>query len=73
MFDLKERLKMARKRRVQQLKKWNQREKEFSGKRKKDVSVSKSKKNAAGYKVHFVPSVMLLEAAARSDIDEGKQ
>lgn len=68
-----ERLKLARKRRVQQLKKWSQREKEYSGKRKKDVGM-RSKKSAAasGYKVHFVPSVMLLEAAARNDVDEGK-
>lgn len=24
------------------------------------------------YKVHFVPSVMLLEAAARNDVEEGE-
>lgn len=67
-----ERLKLARRRRMQQLKKWSQREKEYnSNKRKKEsVIVKKIRKN--DYKVHFVPSVMLLEAAARNDVDEGK-
>lgn len=68
-----ERLKLARRRRLQQLKKWSQREKEYnSNKRKKDaVIVKRARKN--DYKVHFVPSVMLLEAAARNDVDEVKR
>ncbi|GFR12114.1 uncharacterized protein TNCT_131811 [Trichonephila clavata] len=67
-----ERLKLAKRRRMQQLKKWSQREKEYnSNKRKKEILLAKKGKRT-DYKVHFVPSVMLLEAAARNDIEEGK-
>lgn len=83
-----DRLKLARKRRMQQLKKWNQKEKEYATKRKKSENqtvngrkssanpskthgVIKKNKKDINYKVHFVPSVMLLEAAARNDIEEG--
>ena len=88
-MSTQDRLKMARKRRLQQLKKWNQREKEHAAKSKKrsdilssrafkkssastttTTSSASSSKRTHDYKVHFVPSVMLLEAAARSDIDE---
>jgi len=97
-----ERLKLARKRRIQQLKKWNQKEKEYQSKESKSTknnntltssSIMPSKKatssnqkgktaaannsklkrptkGSQGYKVHFVPSVMLLEAAARNDVEE---
>ncbi|XP_015907242.1 protein phosphatase 1 regulatory subunit 16A [Parasteatoda tepidariorum] len=74
-MSTQERLKHARKRRVQQLKRWNQREKEWQQtKRKKGGAatpdlIPKSKSNKS-YKVHFVPSVMLLEAAARNDVEE---
>lgn len=51
-------------RRIQQLKLWQQREKEWARSRvKKDKS---NKRN-----IFFSDSVMLLEAAARNDIDEG--
>ena len=125
VYELQDRLKLARKRRVQQLKKWNQKEKEFMAKTRKSDSKgtssssstssahivsnavsavsrsfisSSSKKSSSSttgltssnvssklkksninnnlsvkkvdYKVHFVPSVMLLEAAARNDIEE---
>lgn len=69
-----ERLKHAKKRRMHQMKKWSQREKEFvreanAKKKKTDQNLQKkAKKN--DYKVHFVPSVMLLEAAARGDVEE---
>lgn len=67
-----ERLKLAKRRRMQQLKKWGQREKEFnSNKRKKELAATKRVRKH-DYKVHFVPSVMLLEAAARNDVDEGE-
>lgn len=69
-MSTQERLKLARKRRMQQLKKWNQREKDF-GYKKKTVDSSKRRDNKSDYKVHFIPSVMLLEAAARNDIEEG--
>lgn len=67
-----ERLKLARRRRMQQLKKWSQREKEYNSNKKKKDAVIVKKVRRNDYKVHFVPSVMLLEAAARNDIDEGK-
>lgn len=71
-MSTQERLKLARKRRSQQLKKWSQREKEFNTKRKKsDFNTNRNKTKENHYKVHFVPSVMLLEAAARNDVEEG--
>ena len=75
-----ERLKMAKKRRLQQLKKWNQREKEFNNLKKNNKKIdlngeendkNENKKRRKIDNVHFVSSVMLLEAAARNDIDEG--
>jgi len=61
-LSTQERLHLARRRRLQQLKAWTQREKKWSGQK-----VSKSNKH-----IYFSDSVMLLEAAARNDIDEGK-
>ncbi|RWS03465.1 protein phosphatase 1 regulatory subunit 16A-like protein [Dinothrombium tinctorium] len=70
-MSTQERLKLARKRRMQQLKKWTQREKDLSCKRKKnETNFARSKNKRKDYKVHFVPSVMLLEAAARNDVEE---
>jgi len=74
-----ERLKMAKKRRLQQLKKWSQREKEYNNQAKKNKKTDlsgqqdefdKENRRKRTDNVHFVPSVMLLEAAARNDIDE---
>lgn len=59
-LSTQERLHLARRRRLQQLKAWTQREKKWSGQK-----VSKSNKH-----IYFSDSVMLLEAAARNDIDE---
>lgn len=76
-MNTEDRLKLARKRRAQQLKKFSQREKEYhlSKRKRQDTSDndtgSFSKKNS-NYKVHFVGSVMLLEGATRNDVDEGK-
>jgi protein phosphatase 1 regulatory subunit 16A len=61
-LSTQERLHLARRRRLQQLKAWTQREKKWSGQK-----VPKSNKH-----IYFSDSVMLLEAAARNDIDEGK-
>lgn len=70
-MSTQERLKHAKKRRLQQLKKYSQREKEYNSKKKKtDLNMNKKSKRVE-YKVHFVSSVMLLEAASRSDINEG--
>lgn len=61
-----ERLTLARKRRNQQLKVWLQKEKEHN--RKAQNKPQKSNKRS----IFFNDSVVLLEAAARNDIDEGK-
>ena len=79
-MSTQERLKHAKKRRNQQLKRFSQYEKhldkENQKKNKKDKNNMKSKKNNNKTqritKVHFVSNVMLLEAAARNDIEEGK-
>ncbi|XP_013146696.1 PREDICTED: protein phosphatase 1 regulatory subunit 12C [Papilio polytes] len=58
-----ERLHLARRRRMQQLKLWQQREKEWARSRPKREKSNKRN-------IYFNDSVMLLEAAARNDIDE---
>lgn len=58
-----ERLLLAKDRRTKQLQSYHRREKEHSRKPK----VQKSGKR----RIHFKDSVVLLEAAARNDIDEG--
>ena len=65
-LNTEERLKLARKRRSQQMKKCSQREKEYglSKRKRQDENDSTNKKNS-GYKVHFDCAVMLLEAATR--------
>ncbi|XP_027713639.1 protein phosphatase 1 regulatory subunit 16A [Vombatus ursinus] len=68
-----ERLKHAQKRRAQQLKKWAQTEKEAQGKK---GHVEKKRKTTAVIKekcVLFPPSITLLEAAARNDLEEVRQ
>ena len=69
-----ERLKHAKKRRNTQLKKWTQYEKqldkEINKKKKSNKKVKKTNNNAR--RVIFVNNVMLLEAAARNDVDEGE-
>ena len=63
-----ERLHLARKRRIQQLKVWAAREKDWiRHQRKGRANASKKQKH-----IFFSDSVMLLEAAARNDIEEGK-
>lgn len=71
-MSTQERLKHARKRRQQQLKKWTQHERDLQkGKGKAGPRAAlRAGAPAQEYKVHFVPSVMLLEAAARNDVDE---
>ncbi|XP_017776693.1 PREDICTED: protein phosphatase 1 regulatory inhibitor subunit 16B isoform X2 [Nicrophorus vespilloides] len=58
-----ERLVLAKRRRTQQLKIWQQREKEYF---KKPLKMHKSNKRS----IYFNDSVVLLEAATRNDIDE---
>lgn len=59
-----ERLALARRRRTHQLKTWLQKEKEYN---RKPPKMYKSLKP----NIQFRDSVVLLEAAARNDIDEG--
>uniref|UniRef100_V9KI97 Protein phosphatase 1 regulatory subunit 16A n=1 Tax=Callorhinchus milii TaxID=7868 RepID=V9KI97_CALMI len=65
-----DRLRVARKRRTQQLKKWAQYEKELHNKKRK----TDRKKNASSHKrVSFAPNITLLEASARNDVEEVRQ
>lgn len=75
-LSTQERLKLARRRRLQQLKKYSQREKDsYHSKKEKAVIIENRKnnncKNTRFSKVSFSNNVMILEAAARNDIDEG--
>ncbi|XP_068382257.1 protein phosphatase 1 regulatory subunit 16A isoform X2 [Eschrichtius robustus] len=73
-MSTQERLKHAQKRRAQQVKMWAQAEKEAHGRRGQR---KQSQKEAAGgwpqKRVLFTPSVALLEAAARNDLEEVRQ
>ncbi|XP_057387654.1 protein phosphatase 1 regulatory subunit 16A isoform X3 [Balaenoptera acutorostrata] len=73
-MSTQERLKHAQKRRAQQVKMWAQAEKEAHGRR---GPRKQSQKEAAGgwpqKRVLFTPSVALLEAAARNDLEEVRQ
>lgn len=55
----------------QQLKKFSQREKEYGQNKRKRQDEADSNRKKMNYKVHFVGSVMLLEAATRNDVEEG--
>lgn len=70
-MSTQERLKHAQKRRAQQVKLWAQAEKEAQGKK---VHGERPQKEGAGQgpqkKVLFLPSIALLEAAARNDLEE---
>ena len=61
-LSTQERLRLARRRRSEQLKKWAQREREWH------LNGTKERNE----RVTFVANVMLLEAAARNDLAEGK-
>ncbi|XP_076358164.1 protein phosphatase 1 regulatory subunit 16A-like [Tachypleus tridentatus] len=63
-----ERVQLSRKRRQQQLKQWSQNEKDFYKMRKKSERTRKS--HGAQHNIHFIPSVILLEASSRNDIEE---
>ncbi|KAK7086874.1 hypothetical protein SK128_025372 [Halocaridina rubra] len=71
-LSTQERLKLARRRRMQQMKKYNQKEKEVAGTKREKTAHNEAQKRRRenGKKVLFVTNVMLLEAAARNDIDE---
>lgn len=68
-MSTQERLKHAQKRRAQQVKMWAQAEKEAQGRERprKEAAAGRPQKQ-----VLFSPSVTLLEAAARNDLEEGE-
>lgn len=66
-----ERLKHARKKRSQQLKKFAQYEKELTKKNKTQSNASKPSDTRHRRRIQFVSNVILLEAAMRNDIEEG--
>ncbi|CAI9154925.1 unnamed protein product [Rangifer tarandus platyrhynchus] len=68
-MSTQERLKHAQKRRAQQVKAWAQAEKEAQGRR----GPGQPPQGAARKRVLFPPSVTLLEAAARNDLEEVRQ
>lgn len=72
-MSTQERLKHAQKRRAQQVKMWAQAEKEAQGRKGQK---ERSQEEAAGgrrqKRVLFPPSVALLEAASRNDLEEGE-
>lgn len=71
-LSTQERLKLARKRRKDQLRQFFAREKEWSSKRRKAVENRSERRRRVEGGVHFVDGVVLLEAAARNDVEEGK-
>lgn len=70
-MSTQERLLLARRRRVQQLKLWSQREKEWLRQQKISRTLEKSNRRSQKRNITFSDNVMLLEAASRNDIDEG--
>lgn len=64
-----ERLKIAKERRINQLLRHEQYERELT---KREKILSQRKQTGKARSLHFVHSVMLLEAAARNDIEEGE-
>ncbi|XP_059984350.1 protein phosphatase 1 regulatory subunit 16A isoform X2 [Lagenorhynchus albirostris] len=73
-MSTQERLKHAQKRRAQQVKMWAQAEKEAHGRRGQRTQSQKEAADGRPQKrVLFPPSVALLEAAARNDLEEVRQ
>ena len=66
-LSTQERLRLARRRRSEQLKKWGQREREWQL-----HIAAQNHPRERNERVTFVPNVMLLEAAARNDLAEGR-
>ena len=72
-MSTQERLLLARKRRMQQLKIWSQREKEWLRQQKNNRIIGeKTISRPPKRNITFSDNVMLLEAASRNDIDEGE-
>ncbi|KAK3884087.1 hypothetical protein Pcinc_011623 [Petrolisthes cinctipes] len=71
-LSTQERLKLARRRRMQQMKKWSQKEREMAGSKREKTALNEAQKRRRENpkNVLFISNVMLLEAAARNDIEE---
>ncbi|XP_069943582.1 protein phosphatase 1 regulatory subunit 16A isoform X2 [Cherax quadricarinatus] len=71
-LSTQERLKLARRRRMQQMKKWSQKEREIAGSKREKTAQNEAQKRRREKRksVMFISNVMLLEAAARNDIEE---
>ena len=65
-LSTQERLRLARRRRSEQLKKWAQREREWQ------IHANQFRDQKKQDRVTFIANVMLLEAAARNDLEEGR-
>lgn len=71
-LSTQERLRLAKKRRAEQLRRWAQREREF-GRDFNRTTPPSSAKRGLKRRITFEPSIMLLEAAARNDLEEVKR
>ena len=71
-LSTQERLRLAKKRRAEQLRRWAQREREF-GRDFNRTTPPTSAKRGKKRGITFEPSIMLLEAAARNDLEEVKR
>lgn len=73
-MSTQERLKHAQKRRAQQVKMWAQAEKEAQGRKgpRERLRTEAAAGSGLQKRVLFPPSVTLLEAAARNDLEEGE-
>ena len=71
-LSTQERLRLAKKRRAEQLRRWAQREREF-GRDFNRTTPPNSAKRGKKRGITFEPSIMLLEAAARNDLEEVKR
>ena len=71
-LSTQDRLMLAKKLRLQQLKQWQQFEKDWQKKSNKSVNIFRANCTPKTKQVSFNNSVVLLEAAARNDIGEGK-
>ncbi|KAG8233984.1 hypothetical protein J437_LFUL014445, partial [Ladona fulva] len=69
-MSTQDRLRQARHRRMQQLKAWSQREKEWMRRGGSNSITSSSIHPVGRRRIFFSDSVVLLEAAARNDVDE---
>jgi len=68
-LSVQERLHLARRRRLQQLRSWSHNEKEWI--KRRNSQTHNTIRSTTNRKIKFNNSVVLLEAAARNDIDEG--